>query len=186
MKDFITPLYTFTPGAAGVGNVNLYGIEDFDIARLVAMINQTTGTLIYSTASNTLGYTSVVGTVVTLSASTSTMASTDEIQIIYADPASTMDLIVMLNNLYEVIASPGIRDKTQNADRVVVAAALPTGTNSIGNIGTVTTVTTVSTVSALTTMTNMGTLASQLYPGHMQVVQNNQNAWANTCRRLIS
>lgn len=180
MKDFITPLYTFTPGAAGVGTVNLYGIQNFDIARLVAMINQTRGALIYSTASTTLGYTSVVGTIVTLSADTSTMSSTDEIQIIYADPASTMDLIVMLNNLYEVMASPGIRDKTANADRITVAGGtLPTVT-------TVTTVTTVSTVSALTTMTNMGILNNQLYPGHMQVVQNNQNAWANTCRRLIT
>lgn len=83
MKAFITPSYTFTPGASGGGTIDLSSITGFDIKRLIAIINQTRGELIYSTGSSTLKYTSVVGGVVTLFADTSTQSSTDTLQIIY-------------------------------------------------------------------------------------------------------
>jgi hypothetical protein len=83
MKSFIAPLYTFTPGASGVGTVNLSGISGFDIKYLVSIINQTKGELIYSTASTSLRYTNVTGTTVTLFKDTSSMSSGDVLQVIY-------------------------------------------------------------------------------------------------------
>ena len=83
MKQFITPSYTFTPGASSVGNVNLSGISSFDIKNLVAIINQTKGIVIYSTGSASLKYTSVSGTTVYLNYNTSSMSSGDTLQVIY-------------------------------------------------------------------------------------------------------
>lgn len=83
MKAFITPTYTFTPGAAGVGTVDLSAISSFDIKRLIAVINQTRGVVIYSTADVSLKYVSEASGIVTLSADTSTHSSADNLQIIY-------------------------------------------------------------------------------------------------------
>ena len=170
MKEFITPRYVFSPGSPGVGYVDLVGIDNFDIARLVIIINQTDGTLIYSTASETNKYTAVLGKRVYLNIDTSTQSSSDQLQIVYNNETSTVDMIVMLNNLLSIIASPGIRDRTVNADRVTLVG----GSTTISS-GTVTTVSTVS---------NLATIAN--YQGQMQIIHNNINAWANTCRRTIS
>lgn len=89
MKAFIVPTYTFTPGASGVGTVNLSGIASFDKKRLIAIINQTSGELIYSTASASLKYTNVTGSVVTLFKNTSSMTGTDVLQVVYEDPSDT-------------------------------------------------------------------------------------------------
>lgn len=86
MKSFIAPAYTFTPGASGVGTVNLSGISAFNIKFLVSIINQTTGDLVYSTASAALRYTNVVGTTVTLFKDTSAMSAGDVLQVIYQLP----------------------------------------------------------------------------------------------------
>jgi hypothetical protein len=170
MKEFITPRYVFSPGSPGVGYVDLLGIDNFDVARLVIIINQTTGTLLYSTASETNKYTAVLGKRVYLNIDTSTQSSSDQLQIVYNNETSTMDMIVMLNNLLSIIANPGIRDKTVNADRVTLVG----GSTTISS-GTVTTVSTVS---------NLATIAG--YQGQMQIIHNNLNAWSNVCRRTIS
>ena len=83
MKSFIAPSYTFTPGASGVGSVNLSGISGFDVKYLVSIINQTRGELVYSTASATLKFTNVTGTTVTLFKDTSAMNASDVLQVIY-------------------------------------------------------------------------------------------------------
>ena len=83
MKSFIAPSYTFTPGASGVGSVNLSGISGFDVKYLVSIINQTRGEIIYSTASATLKFTNVTGTTVTLFKDTSAMNASDVLQVIY-------------------------------------------------------------------------------------------------------
>ena len=83
MKSFIAPSYIFTPGASGVGSVNLSGISGFDIKYLVSIINQTRGEIIYSTASATLKFTNVTGTTVTLFKDTSAMNASDVLQVIY-------------------------------------------------------------------------------------------------------
>lgn len=85
MKSFLVPSYTFTPGAAGVGTVDLSTIPNFDIRRLVAIINQTDGILIYSTASLTKGFTSEAAGIVTLQFATTGMSAGDKLQVIYED-----------------------------------------------------------------------------------------------------
>ncbi len=90
MKSFIAPAYTFTPGASGVGTVNLSGISGFNIKFLVSIINQTTGDLVYSTASAALRYTNVVGTTVTLFKDTSAMSAGDVLQVIYEVQTETL------------------------------------------------------------------------------------------------
>ena len=85
MKSFLAPTYTFTPGASGFGTVNLSGIAGFNIKYLVAIINQTRGVIIYSTANTAFRFTNVTGTTVTLFADTTGQSSGDVLQVIYED-----------------------------------------------------------------------------------------------------
>lgn len=83
MKKFISPSYTFTPGASGAGTVTLTGIPNFKIKSLISIINQTDGIVIYSTASQSLRYTNVSGSTVTLFFDTSAMSAGDTLQVVY-------------------------------------------------------------------------------------------------------
>lgn len=143
MKKFIAPTYTFTPGASGVGTVNLSGIASFDIKYLVCIINQTDGIVIYSTASTTKGFTSVVGTTVTLQFDTSSMSSGDTLQVIYEDNGleddinsidgklpTTLGQKSMANSLAVVIAS------NQSTLPVTQGASL-NGSNTDSTVSTV-------------------------------------------------
>jgi hypothetical protein len=89
MKSFLAPSYTFTPGASGVGTVNLSGIAGFNIKYLVAIINQTRGVTIYATGSTATRYTALAGTTLTLFADTSDHNSSDVLQVIYEDQAGS-------------------------------------------------------------------------------------------------
>ena len=83
MKQFIIPSYTFTPGASGVGTVDLSGILGFNIKYLAAIINQTRGVVIYATGDVTRRYTNLVGTTLTLFFDTSSHNSGDTLQVMY-------------------------------------------------------------------------------------------------------
>lgn len=85
MKAFIVPSYTFTPGASGVGTVNLSGISGFDPKKLISIINQTRGAILYATASSTYKHSGISGTTVTLFVDTSTHSNTDVLQVVYED-----------------------------------------------------------------------------------------------------
>lgn len=85
MKSFITPNYTFTPGASGVGTVNLSGIANFNIKYLLAIINQTRGVTIYATGSTATRYTALAGTTLTLAADTANHSASDVLQVIYEE-----------------------------------------------------------------------------------------------------
>lgn len=82
-RDFITPSYTFTPGASGAGTVNLSGISSFNVKRLAAIINQTRGVTIFATGVDSLGYTQVSGTTLTLATNTNSHSASDTLVIIY-------------------------------------------------------------------------------------------------------
>jgi hypothetical protein len=85
MKSFVSPTVTFTPGVSGVGTVDLSDIESFDIRRLVAIINQTDGVVIYATGLPAKKYTDVTAAVVSLFYDTSAMDAGDVLQVIYED-----------------------------------------------------------------------------------------------------
>jgi hypothetical protein len=87
-KAFVSTTYTFTPGASGVGTVNLSGISAFDPKRLVAVINQTRGVVIYATGSAAYRYTAVSGSTLTLFVDTTGHNSADILQVIYEEPGS--------------------------------------------------------------------------------------------------
>jgi hypothetical protein len=88
MKLFISPTYTFTPGLSGAGTVNLSGIGSFDVKKLVSIINQTRGEVIYATGSASLKYTNVTGNTITLFYNTVSHSSLDTLQVIYDDPTA--------------------------------------------------------------------------------------------------
>lgn len=96
MKDFISPAYTFTPGASGVGTVNLSGISAFNIRLLVAIINQTRGVTIYATGSTATRYTGVTGTTLTLFFDTSAQGASDVLQVIYNQPDTASNQVTTL------------------------------------------------------------------------------------------
>lgn len=166
MKQFIVTPYVFIPGAIGAGYIDLNYIPKFDITRLVAIINQTSGKVLYSTASESLKYLVLsLDNKLYFNQDTSSQSSTDEIQILYDQETTTVDTTVMLNNLLSIIANPGIRDKSLNADRVAVVNTVPVTVSS----GTITT---------------LSTLAG--YQAQMPVQNNNLAAWYLSCRKTIT
>ena len=141
MKDFITPTYIFTPGGSGVGTVTL-NIEKFDVRRLVAIINQTRGVVIYNTADTGNRFTNLSESTLTLNVDTSSQASSDILQIIYNDPSQDDLLEVM----YEILSRLSFLSTLRGSD-----ATLRTGVIS-GTLSNVATVATLSTVSNVPTI----------------------------------
>jgi hypothetical protein len=60
-------------------------IPNFNIKQLIAVINQTSGTIIYATGNPNLGYTTLSGNTVTLVCDTSSQNNADVLQVIYDD-----------------------------------------------------------------------------------------------------
>lgn len=173
MKVISTKSITFNPAAKTVDT----GIDNFDIRRLYAIINQTTGVTIYATSSEK-GYASVVGEVITLQYDTTGMNANDVLQIIYDDSEQT-ELIAMLVELTNRLAFlPSIRGTL--ADIRVSVINVPAVTVSSGTITTVSTVTTVATV---TNQTNIGGYnAAQQIPA----LQNNIAVQSNINNLIVS
>jgi hypothetical protein len=89
MKSILSTNPTFTPGAANVGTLNFSAINGFQINGLLAVLNQTRGTLLYATGKQPTGYFSWnSGTkVMTLKVDTSAHSSGDQLQCIYDSPS---------------------------------------------------------------------------------------------------
>lgn len=141
MKDFISTTYTFTPAGAGVGTVALE-IPNFDIKRLVAIINQTRGVVIYNTADTTNLFTNLNGSTLTLNADTSTHASSDILQVIYNTPLQDDVMEFIHEALRKLDFLSSVRGTDATIRSSIVSGTLPT----------------VSTVSAVSTVANMTTM----------------------------
>lgn len=196
MKDFLSTDYVFSPGTSGVGYVDFINATDFDITRVVSIINQTKGIIIYATGSVDKRYTSVSGNRVYLNFDTSAQSSTDKLQIVYnsskalkTNDDDQQDLIKLLSRLVKVMENQQACDSAQRQRVTIDAGTLPAVT-------TVTTVTTVSTVSAVTAITNAlpaGTNAigaitnAQLIAGmgQEQFINIARNAYANSIRNRL-
>jgi hypothetical protein len=148
MKDFITPSYTFTPAGSGVGAVTL-NIESFDVRRLVAIINQTRGVVIYSTADPNARFTNLSDSTLTLNVDTSTHASSDILQVIYNDPFQDD----MQEFMYEMLKRLDFLSTLRGSDGTIragiISGTLPTVT-TVGTVSSVTAVASVSNVAAMT------------------------------------
>ena len=112
MKSFITPTYVFTPGLSGVGTIDLSSVSNFDIKRLVAIINISSNVIIYNVANASAGFTTVSNGVVTLDYNTSAMSSTDLLQVIYDN-----DDAITNNELIQ--AMQAIRMAIQSLNRTI-------------------------------------------------------------------
>jgi hypothetical protein len=169
MKSFITPSYTFSPGASGVGTLTLSGIEEFNARQLVAVINQTRGVVIYATGGAATRYTALAGNTLTLNVDTSTHSAGDALQIIYevTDPLPVSDNTVakLLLRILQMLMAPLGYDKAQGRQRGTVVL----------ESGTVSTVNTVSTVSSVTNIAAVGGYSAQ-----MQIFDTNRTAWAQS------
>lgn len=166
MKQVITPQVVFNPAAKTVTITEIPGVTDFDIRNLYAIINQTTGALIYSTASSTLGYTALNANTITLQFDTTSMSSNHVLQIIY----EVNDQTELTNALYELI------------DRLAFLAGAR-GTqadlrvNATG--GTLSTVSVVSTVSNVINAGNLQQVGGFQAAPYLQSMQNISGAQGN-------
>jgi hypothetical protein len=151
MKSFITPICLFTPGISGIGSINLFGIENFDIKRLIALINIRTNTIIYNISDSSAGYTSVSGSTITLSFNTSSMFSTDPIQVIYDN-----DDAITNNELIQAIES--LRMAIQSLLRTGLGQSMPDTQNRLRVLTD--TASSIGTVSTLSNQTNIGGFAA--------------------------
>ena len=146
MKSFITPTYIFTPGASGVGTINLSTISNFDIKRLVSIININSNIIIYNVANPLAGYTTVSNGVVTLDYNTSAMSSNDVLQVIYDndDAITNNELVQAIEAMRMAIQSlnrtMGLAQVNPTTGRMLVDASGTTQPIS-GNINVVTSVT---------------------------------------------
>lgn len=112
MKSFIAPTYTFTPGASGSGTLDLSGISGFNIKFLVAVINQTRGLVVYSTADPAYRFTSVAGSLITLFADTTGQSGSDVLQVIYEDQTGAP----ISDTAIQSIAATPVRQAPQMTD----------------------------------------------------------------------
>lgn len=99
MKRIIITNPVFTPSTNTIDTK----IDGFDIRKLYAIINQTTGNLIYGTGLPGKGFSSVSDSTIVLEYDTTSMNSTDDLQILYDDDED----IKWLQNIYESIDSLG-------------------------------------------------------------------------------
>ena len=90
MKTILSTNPTFTPGAVNTGTLDFSSVSGFNIAGLLAVLNQTTGTLIYATGQASTGYYDWNNStkVLTLKVDTSTHSSGDQLQVIYDGPGT--------------------------------------------------------------------------------------------------
>lgn len=183
----ITPSYVFTPGAAGVGTLDLSAISGFDVKRLVAVINLTRNLLIF--APTVAGYSSIAGSVLTLSVDTSTHSSGDKLWIRYdngddnrvngapvslANPMPVTDeAMQLLAHILRAVENPLWMDTASGRLRVVLDA--------LGGAQTLGTVSTVSTVGTLQNITSLGGVVAAT-----AIMDAMTTAWASASRARIS
>lgn len=99
MKKIIITEPIFTPSTNTIDTK----IDGFDIRKLYAIINVTTGNLIYATGVQGKGIVSVTDSTVVLQYDTSSMNSTDVLQFLYDDSEDTQ----WLQNIYEAVDALG-------------------------------------------------------------------------------
>jgi hypothetical protein len=122
MKSILSTNPTFTPGAANVGTLNFSSVSGFNIAGLLAVLNQTRGVLLYATGKQPTGYFSWnSGTkVMTLKVDTSTHSSGDQLQVIYDGPGSNGPVL-------NTLISGGVTDSIITASPAILLAVTPSG-----------------------------------------------------------
>jgi hypothetical protein len=163
MKTLISPPYIFTPGASGVGTIQT-NIKDFNIKSLLAIINVTRETIIYSGALVNKGYTNLSETTITLEFDTSIHSSTDILQIFYdstvdypaiVNSPTTDNLLATLQMLIGICETLQVVDSAQRQRIAIDAIATGLTLATVTTVGTVNTVSSVTNVAAQSSMAGM-------------------------------
>jgi len=136
MKKIVITEPIFTPSTNTIDTK----IDGFDIRKLYAIINVTTGNLIYATGVQGKGFVSVTDSTVVLQYDTSSMNSTDVLQFLYDDNEDTE----WLQNIYEAVDAlnflTGVKGPAANL-RVTVtdgAIAITSGTiTTVNNLASI-------------------------------------------------
>ena len=170
MKDFSIIDYVFSPGASSVGYVDFIGATDFDITRVVAIINQTKGVVIYATGSTDTRY-------------TSTHSASDKLQIVYnskkaltTSDSEGNELIRLMSRLVKIMENQQACDAGQRQRISIDGGTLP----SVTTVGTVTTCTTVSSVTSVVNQTSMAGMNQEQY------INIARNTYANSIRSKLN
>jgi hypothetical protein len=169
MKNFITPSYTFTPGASGVGTIDT-NIVNFNVKLLVAIINITREQIIYAPQLAGYGYTNIVGDTITLEYNTTGQSGSDILQIIYeatADYPSRVDTGLAQSLTNAQLAASETTEALRQIQYLVEILANTIGQARVDSTGrlrilldsisaslTLATITTVNTVTTLSTLSN--------------------------------
>lgn len=136
MKKIIITNPIFTPSTKTVDTK----IDNFDIRKLYAIINQTTGNLVYGTGIPGKGFTSLTDSTIVLQFDTTSMNASDILQFLYDDDEDTQ----WLQNIYESLDTlsflAGLRGPAANLRVTVTDGAIAVGSgtiNTVGNIGAI-------------------------------------------------
>jgi hypothetical protein len=122
MKTILSTNPTFTPGAANTGTLNFSSVNGFNIAGLMAVLNQTRGTLLYATGQASTGYFNWNNStkVLTLKVDTSSHSSGDQLQVIYDGPGSSDPALT-------TVISGGVTDSIVTSSPAILLAYTPAG-----------------------------------------------------------
>lgn len=188
MKDFLVTEYIFFPGVSGSGYVEFINLDDFDITRLISIINQTRGVIIYATGSVEKAYSSFSGKRVFLNFNTSTHNANDKLQIVYNNSQALkttdnnqQDLTKLLSRLVKVMENQQACDAGQR-QRITVDAF--TAGLSLPTVGAVTSITNAlpAGTNAVGAITNVQQVASM---GQEQYINIARNVYANSIRSKL-
>jgi hypothetical protein len=160
MKKFLTTPSIFTPGNSGIGTIKT-NIINFDIRKLIAIVNQTREQLIYGVGANGFGYTSINGDTITLEFNTTGYSSGDILNVIYDSSAeypidvnssTNNSLLAEIKRLIKISETLQVVDSAQR-QRVTIDAI--TGNLTLSTVSTIGTLSTVTNVAAQTSLAGM-------------------------------
>ena len=156
MKRIIITNPVFVPSANTIDTK----IDGFDIRKLYAIINQTTGNLIYGTGLPGKGFSSVSGSTIVLEYDTTSMNSTDELQILYDDDED----IQWLQNIYESIDSLGFLSSLRGPAANLRVTVTDGGINisNAPNISNIAAIGSFSSQSVIPSTVNIGAIQSNI------------------------
>jgi hypothetical protein len=173
MKKLISN-YTFNPSAK---TITFSDYAAIDLESLLLITNVTDNVIIYNFADPSRGG-GVNGNTVTLTYDTTSMGSTDALQIYYEDTSETQmteELFQLFNRFLRLMQSNATVDAQ---DRQIVRV----GTIDGGTVNTVGTVTTVNTVSNMTSLNGLAGVDPRFL-----LMDTSRNTYANALRsKLIS
>lgn len=153
--------YTFNPGAKTVTFSNLQ--QALTLANILLITNTTANTIIYNFADPTTGAISFNNNILTLDYDTSSMNSSDILQI-YVDVESYEEsLHTLLRRMNKILESNSVVD-LQQRQRITIDALRSSATATIDLAGTIPVSGTV-TASASGTYTVNNSITNQLLPG---------------------